>query len=230
MTEASPNKLEEVVPSFTDVAWNDFIMSQFDASEMIDGNPTIGGLRRLVEKYVGEITGVHIDICQSPCSANLNRAVATAKISIRKENGDFRQYCGAGDSCVQNTDPPYNQFPTSMAESRALIRAYKTALRFTKPTSEELSKNAEAAADFVDNDTKVTDNQIKAIEVLARKININIEKFVNAGELKYKSIKELPRNKATLVMKTLGEYQNGAKEVKQEYVGFDMNWQATFGG
>lgn len=222
---------EIVPPAFSDPTWSDFVIGQLTADEVIEGFPKTDGLRRLVEKYVGEIVEMNSSIVQAPNSGNNDRAVITVQICVRKQNGDISRFSGAADACTRNSDPPYNMYPTSIAETRAYGRAFRNALRIKTAVAEELSKNADYAAETADSELKISGPQIRGIEHQCKLLDMNVEHFVNSGEVKYSSIKQVPLNKATLMMRTLNQYQNGErKDIPDAYKGFVKDWRTTFLG
>ncbi len=227
----SEEKKEIVVPTFKDHTWSDWVLSQLKEDELIDGAPKTDGLRRLVEAYVGDIVQMDTNVIQAPNNDNMNTAVVTVRVIIEKEPGTQRIFSGSADASTRNSDPPYNQYPTAIAETRAYGRAFRNALRIRTAVAEEISKNAEYASETDDGGKKITSPQISGINNLCKMLNINVEKFINSGELKYRSIKEVPLNKATLIMKTLNEYQNQKREtIPETFTGYDKDWRTSFMG
>ena len=53
-------------PSFNSPEWNDYVLSLFTNEELVDGNPTVDGLRRVTELVLGKINKTHVDIVQCP--------------------------------------------------------------------------------------------------------------------------------------------------------------------
>ena len=224
---------EEVIqtaPTYKDAHWTEYLLSKLDPDELVEGKfPKVDSLRRLVENYIGEISNVNTSVIQSPNDANGKTAVVLVNIGIQKLGGGYRTYSGCADASIRNCDPPFNQFPTAMAETRAFGRACRQALRITTVAAEEVSKNAEETVDIPENDVPITDHQIKGIEKLSKDLDINLEQFVNAGEYQYVSIKQVTRNKGTAIMKTLNEFKNGKrKEVPEKLRGFIKDWRNTF--
>ena len=221
----------EVQPKFTDPTWSDWVQAQLASDELIDGAPKTDGLRRLVEKYIGDIVEMDSVIVQPPNPTNHERAVVSVTITINCQDERQLRFSGSADACTRNSDPPYNMYPTAIAETRAYGRAFRNALRIRNAVAEELSNNASYAAENVDSDMKISSPQINGISNLCKMLDIGVEKFVNGGEIKYKNIKEVPLNKATLMMRTLNQYQNGEREsVPDTFKGFDKDWRNTFLG
>ena len=45
----------DTTPIYGSQEWHDYIMSKFEKRELIDGNPTCAGLRRVAEDVLGSI-------------------------------------------------------------------------------------------------------------------------------------------------------------------------------
>lgn len=234
-------KNAERIPTYKDADWTQFLLSKLDPSELAEGKyPSVHGLRRLVDTYVGEITTVQAHIVQAPNPANLNTAVVSVQVAVMdSKQSSYKTFTGVADASPRNCDAPYNQFPTSMAETRAFGRALRNMLRINVVTAEEVSKNAEESASLpleVADTTDflvepISDNQIKGLDTMCKKLDVNLISFCNAGEIKYNSIREIKRDKAALMMRTLNEFQNNPKKTAPiELKGFDKNWKLTFGG
>lgn len=223
---------EDKKPTYKDVEWNDYVLNQLDEKEKIDGQPVTEGLRRLVELLIGEIIEVDTMIIAAPCPENLHKCVAKTKICIYLHDKDrpFNRvyFTGCADADTRNCDSPYNAFTTAMAETRALGRAYRQALRIRTNTAEELSQNAEASADYINSDVKINGNQIKGMDTLCSKLDINVVNFINSGELKYNKINEVSMNKGMQMLKVLNEYKQGSKQIPETAKGYDKNWQEKF--
>ena len=54
-TENVEEQEESESPSMLSSEWNDYVMSHFDESELINGNPICAGLRRVSELLLGSI-------------------------------------------------------------------------------------------------------------------------------------------------------------------------------
>ena len=46
---------EMTMPVYGSQEWNDYVMDKFDRKDLIDGNPTCAGLRRVAEDVLGDI-------------------------------------------------------------------------------------------------------------------------------------------------------------------------------
>jgi hypothetical protein len=54
-TNDTLEKERDNIPSYGSQEWHDYIMSKFETKELIDGNPTCAGLRRVAEDVLGSI-------------------------------------------------------------------------------------------------------------------------------------------------------------------------------
>lgn len=212
----------------TDLEWTDYVLGKLDESEMVEGCPKTDGLRRLVELFIGEIIEVRTECIQPAMIENGNRATVVTKITIDKA-GKLVSYQCVADSCSRNTDPPYNQYPPQVAETRALGRCYRLALRLKGVVAvEEKSDNAENVPDDIDDNLKISESQIIGINNLCKNLNINVANFINAGQIKYTYINDIPLSKGTKILKTLNEYRVGTRNVPESIQGYQSNWRDGF--
>ncbi len=219
----------EKIPCKTDVEWTDYVIGHLDESEMSDGCPKTDGLRRLVEKFIGDIVDCNTVCIQPATTDNFNRATVQSSVTISTPDNKTLRYQCVADSCSRNTDPPYNQYPPQVAETRALGRCYRLALRLKGVIAlEEKSDNAENVPDDIDENLKISDAQILGINNLCKSLNINIVKFINRGQTQYNSIKDIPLSKATKILRTLNEYRGGSRKILDEMLGYDASWREVF--
>lgn len=133
-------KKEEQVPAITDVAWDDYVMSKFDSSELIDGHPNVVGLRRVARLLVGKIVDSYPS---NVVPMGENRATVSYMISIVDHDGTRLTFGDCADVTEFNTDIPFCLHAAAVASTRAEARALRKALCLKKVSSEELNgKNA----------------------------------------------------------------------------------------
>ena len=60
------------IPSEQDPEWSEYLLDQLSDSELINGAPTVDGLRRITQKCFGEIVESHTQIIETPTSQNLS--------------------------------------------------------------------------------------------------------------------------------------------------------------
>lgn len=235
--EAVKDVKTEPSPAITDYAWNDYVMAKFGKDELVQGNPTVDGMLRVCELLIGKIFEINSDIIQVPTVENERRATVKVKITISECNGkDFEGYSnydGAADVYYGNTDGAYAKHPVALAETRALGRALKRALRLRKVVSaEEIAANAETTESDVGSKDPINDNQKNFINLCCSKerANINVEKFVKTLYNNARSINDVTYEQAKELLKKIDEYNRKQDTIPEEIKGFDGGWLTTFGG
>jgi hypothetical protein len=219
----------ETIPTPLDIGWTKYVISQLDESELQDNAPKTNGLRRVCEKLLGEIVETKSTVVQVPTPENLFRSTVEVTITIEKPDGKRLIYCDVGDACSKNCDPPYNQYPPAMAQTRALGRALRQALKLNVIAAEETSENAEYSAEVDDTAGPITDFQIRSLDKLCKQLNINLRAFVNMGDLEYSKIKNITKNKAQMMFKQLHKYQaKDGGNIPEKIAGYDDGWRTDF--
>ena len=71
-------------PKEHDPEWAEYLLDQLSDSELINGAPTVDGLRRITEKCFGEIIGSKSDIIDTPTSQNNQRCTIKHTLTIAK--------------------------------------------------------------------------------------------------------------------------------------------------
>lgn len=220
----------DIPPIIGSPEWHDHVMSQFTKEELLDGNPTVDGLRRVAEKLIGEIVSIKTDIIQTPEQITLPNATndrrATAKVTVTFDGGSC--FDGAGDVYWGNTDKMYRNFPISVAETRAEGRALKRALRLRKVNAaEELSKDIDhdpSNSMMNDENGLASPVQLRFIDLMCSKDRLNVDAE--------KLLTQLGMSKATLnykqaleVNEKLSKFQNQEEKIPEDIVGYIPNWQ-----
>jgi len=218
-------------PSIFEPSWSDYVLSKFEHDEMIDGNPTVDGLRRVTELVMGGITASTTEVVQVPTKENKGRATAIHTISVIMPDGISKTVSGSGDAWYKNADMPYSKFPVAMAETRAEGRALRRLLQLRKVVAaEELSQNLDGESDY--GDEFVNDNQISFIDVMCGKgnrgLDISVYKLVNSGSKTYKSIREVSYHTATKIIQQLSTYQQNSESIPETLKGYEDNWRDSF--
>lgn len=218
---------ESTTPSITSVEWNDYVMGLFDAEELQDGSPKCDGLRRVAQLLLGNIVNTDTIVVSAASNDNNHRATVVVKITF-DNNGRDITYSGAADSCYDNTDNIYRTYPTAIAETRAESRALRKALNLKTVVAEEVSKVSQL--DVGDSSfSKIQGPQIKAIDVLCKRLNISVEKFINMGTKQYNNIKEIDYDVAIKMLEELNRYQVDSKNSDfktplEAITGYDASW------
>jgi hypothetical protein len=213
--EVEVTEMADPQPAMNSPEWSEYVISKFEPDEIIDGNPTVDGLRRIAELVLGPIVDVHTEIVQVPTKENQGRSTATCKVTVYMPEGYTKSASGSGDAWHKNTDMPYSKFPVAMAETRAEGRALRRLLQLRKVVAaEELADSVDESADY---STNISENQINFIEVFCRNVgrgmNINVQRLVNSDGRKYVTIQDLSHSEATAIIQKLSTYQQNTDEI-----------------
>lgn len=216
------------IPAMSDTGWSDYVMTKFDDDELIEGCPTVDGLRRVAELVLGNIINSVTNVVEAPNQVTNNgRATVTHCISIAwdQDRNDIRTFSDAADVYPGNADAHFAIFPTAMAATRAEGRALRKALRLKRVvTAEEIATNP-----IEDNGSngKIDRAQKRFIDVLAKRNNINVMKYINAGQTKYASIDDVESRVAQKMVKFLSDCQQDHGKIKPEWKGYDSDWNRS---
>ena len=228
------------IPRYYDPGWHDFIMSQFEDEELIDGKyPNVNALRRMVEKWLGPIVSSGPIETQATMDPNVSgKAVVTYEVviewrldaryegSINLNDPDIfpnKIFRSVASSHINNTDDVYVFFPESIAETRAEGRALRRALRLGVVCSDELTSKdpveivrqqqemATTTGEW-DADDLIKDQQINTIIMLCERLKIDLNKFINSGSQQYDKINDVSRQAAAGMLKRLNQYQSAGSD------------------
>lgn len=213
---------EDIRPSMSHSEWSNYVMKQFEKDELLKGNPTVNGLRRVAELLLGPVVRSVGKVVQCPNPDNEGRAVVEYEVTFLWTDDDEvgqpheRTFGDAADVYVGNTDDEYARYPTATACTRAEARALRKALKLQAVAAEELTNKpvAEANFDFISTTQKVL------IKKLCRDLDINIHKFINFGELDYDDINEISHAKAVAMITHLNSLQQDVEKVPNNLKGF----------
>lgn len=207
------------LPKRTDPEWHDYVMGMFVEDELVEGNPTVDGLRRVAEKIIGEFSST-TEVVSHPSSQDKFSA-ATVIVTITLHN-QFREYSGAASVSPLNTSSPYLNHPVSTAETKAEGRALRKALGLRKVlAAEELSDHEpEVESGQWDIDAKITREMKQAIHTLAKLKDINVLKFINMGKQEYGSLDEVSFGDARLMLEVLNDFAGDRREIPAKIKGY----------
>lgn len=232
---AKPNleneQVEVAVPSITDLEWTEFVLQQLSDDEKIQGNPTTDGLRRIFEKVMHcSVIQSDSTLVQAPEPSNDKRASVVHTLTwydlnpAADENCRMRTVSGAADVYWGNCDKIYRNHPVAVAETRAEGRALRRALRLRKVVAaEELAEHVEDDIG-ADNVNKITNNQINFIDVLAKRLDINVLELIKSLNIDNSNIKNILHQDALGVIRELSSYQQKVGDIPNSIKGYINNW------
>lgn len=227
--------VEKIVLTPNHLEWTDYVLSLLSEDEKISGNPTTDGLRRIFELALNcEVINSTTQIIQSPSPDNEKRATAVHSISyFLKDRGVepselntfIRMVDGAADVYWGNCDKVYRNHPVAVAETRAEGRALRRALKLRKVVSaEEVTVETEDHPDL-GNTSKITNNQINFIDVIGKRLNINIVQLLVKNNFKAENIYNLSHEEAVSIIRLLSKYQQEMGSISEDILGYTNEWK-----
>jgi hypothetical protein len=225
------NKTIETV-SISDPGWSDYVLSKLMEDEKIAGNPTTDGLRRIFETVLNcKIVAATSRVVQTPEPNNEKRATVCHSITYRLNpddpdtNGIYMVTVdGSADVYWGNCDKIFRNHPVAVAETRAEGRALRRALRLKKVVAEELAENIEDNVDGV-SANKISSNQINFIDVISKRLNINVKALLQQLDISYDSIYNIQHEQAVQCIQKLNFYQQNIAEITDIIMGYQENWK-----
>ncbi len=179
--------------------WQKDILALLDKDEFIENYPSTDGLARVAGLIFGEFQ-VNVNVIKSPSVGDRS---ATVQVEILRVGG--QKFSSAADVSEINTKKPYCLHPVATAETKAYGRALKKMLGIKVHTHEEM----------LDDETsyeKLTEQQVRAVENVAKKLNVNLDSFLaeHAGVSldAFKSGSGLTKDHGMKLLNKLNEIQN----------------------
>jgi hypothetical protein len=220
-------------PKITDLEWTDYVLGLLSDDEKIMGNPTTDGLRRVFELAMeARIISSTSQIVQSPSPENEKRATVCHSLTFRLNPGiadpeglNLLTVDGSADVYWGNCDKIFRNHPVAVAETRAEVRALRRALRLKKVVAaEELAESVEDNVDGL-TVTKISSNQINFIDVIAKRLNINVTKLFNELDITYDSIYNIKHEHAVSSVQKLNHYQQNMSNIPEQLIGYQDTWK-----
>jgi hypothetical protein len=199
-------------PRPSEPEWTDYILGQLEKDEKYEEYPKLDGLKRLLQKEIGEIELSESRLVASPSFDNMHTYIVQHTIKVNS-GGVVLKYSALAEANQMNLSPPYDKYPASIASTRAYGRAVRDALKL---------KNVVAAEEIDDSESSDTANkaQVNAIYALAKKNNLDIVKVINYdqfGKVMFESPEKLDKATATDILKFINKCQQNpdlAKDYK----------------
>lgn len=228
--------IETSHPSMLSPEWHEYVISLFDESELMDGNPLVAGLRRVAEIVLGPI----IESGPSqvfPVQEADHHGRATVVFTIKFASG--LTYSEVADCWEGNTDDMFCAYAMATASTRAEGRALRKALKIKGVAAEELTKkntaeivrsashkaaSSSSDGDF-NEDSRMSDAQYNFIDVKCRQLNVS-------GEDLFKQIFDVDNNRkvskkvASDIIDKLNEYQRDKSTIPEEILGYNQEWRS----
>ena len=233
--ETESTNEEKPIPTIHDIEWTDYVLSFLEEEEKIMGNPTTDGLRRIFETVMNcEIAHCDTTVVQSPSRDNEMRATVTHTITyiLNREHSpesktaflNSRSVTGAADVYWGNCDKIFRNHPVAVAETRAEGRALRRALRLRKVVAAE--ELAEEIEDHIDGSSvdKITVNQINFVDVLSKRLNVDVKKLLFSMDINEENIYNIKYNDAVQIASKLASLQQ-QDSIPDDLVGYDSNWR-----
>jgi hypothetical protein len=224
---------DKISLSPNDLEWTDHVLSLLTDDEKISGNPTTDGLRRIFEIALNCIViQATSDVVQSPEPNNEKRATVVHTISYVLKDLDptleefkCRSISGSADVYWGNCDKIYRNHPVAVAETRAEGRALRRALKLRKVVAaEEIVENIEDHPDQ-NSVSKITNNQINFIDVIAKRLNISVTALLKSNNLESVNIYALSHEDAVKIIRLLSSYQQDMTNILPDITGYTTEWK-----
>ena len=232
--DVDQEEAEPHMPHISSPQWQDYVMRQFMDEELMEGNPTCDGCRRVVEELIGPL--FHYGVSEyTPASVD-NKGTATVvyavNVVVTQEShpmyGKEIVITEIADSGPHNTDVPYCNHAAATAATRAESRCYRKLLRLRNTiTAEEYSEQAEQ---FVDGtnwapDNPIDENQISVMNLMCQRQCIDVMSFINSGQAIYTSIEMVPQATAQKMLQELNKFQRGVKAKPTNLKPYNPDWR-----
>jgi len=220
---------DDLAPPSYDPEWSEYLLDNLSDHELINGSPTVDGLRRLTEKYFGEIIESRSWVVETPSSQNNQRCTIGHTLIIAKHNnGHTIKVDGCVDVVYHKTPYPFKDHLVATADTRAEGKALRRALKIRVITAEELQHEDEQEA--MSADEAVNDQQVLAINQLCKRLDVSVKALVMSQYHTAKTIGDLRNLEARLLISKLSELQRSPKDIPEACVGYDENWKDDFYG
>ena len=213
-------------PHEYDPGWSEYILDNMSDNELIQGAPTVDGLRRATEKCFGEILQSKSEIVEVPTRQN-NKCTIRHSLVIRKYSTEsVIEVDGCVDVLYDKIPYPFNTHLVATADTRAEGKALRRALKIRGVTAEELQNQDED--DVMASEEGMNDQQILALNQMCKRLNISVVKFVKSQYNEVKVINDVSNMEARVLIGQLSGFQRKPKSIEKKIKGYDDNWKCDF--
>lgn len=227
--DSNQEVVQPEVPHYTEPEWVEFILDQLADHELSNGNPTTDGIRRVAEKYFGEIVYSDTEVVEVPKVEINGKATAKHTLRIRKyDTGEVITVSACIDVLGSKLPYPFKEHLVSTACTRAEGKALRRALKVRILTAEELAHSDEDGDSGISLEDPINDQQVLALKTMCKRLDVDIIKFVKANARNVKNIKAVKSVECALMINKLSEYQRA--KVPEEFSGWSDSWESKFGG
>ena len=234
-SDASDIIVEDNSPAIGSDDWHEYVMSHFKSNELIDGNPTCAGLRRVAEILLGEIVfSGPTQIFPSTDPNGPGRATVVFTVEFNWMNsGMSKSFAEVADVWHGNTDDLFCAHPVATASTRAEGRALRKALKVRVLAAEELAKKdivsvvqqSVATSGEYNPDDRISPQQVTFIDNKCKQLDINVLEFINIGSENYRSINDVKRESGKKMIRVLNEYQNQTTPIPENVLSYQEDWR-----
>lgn len=227
--ESNTQEEKVEVPSYTSVEWHDYAMGFFEDFELVEGNPTTAGLRRVAELLLGPIIYSKPVKTYPVLDDKLGRATVVYEVQIQFSDGTIRTFGDIADAWVGNTDDMFVVHAPATASTRAEGRTLRKALKLRGLVAEELS-NKDASKHIANEEKlgeaheKIVRDQINYINARCKKLDVDVMKFVNSGDKTYVSIYQVTKETAIKMVNRLKEFMKDESLIPEDIRGYNAEW------
>jgi hypothetical protein len=220
------------IVSPNDIEWTDHVLSLLSDDEKIMGNPTTDGLRRIFETALNcDMIESSTNVVQSPSPDNEKRATVVHTISFFLKDDSipveskYRSVSSAADVYWGNCDKVFRNHAVAVADTRAEGRALRRALKLRKVVAaEELAKEIEDHPDQ-DSVSKISQNQINFIDVLSKRLDINVLKLCESLGINSQNIYIISHEDGVKIIRELSSHQTNIDSISDTIKGYDSSWK-----
>lgn len=216
----------EIGPRFGSSEWTDFVMNKLPEEDKVGGAPKVQALFRFLEEYVGKITqSITKDV-----KFLADGVLVLHEIQLyNKLTGENEVFSRVADASSYNTPAPFNRHLSSTAESKALGRCLRAALRLNVLSAEELIADSSEQQDEINMGEPINSSQLTFIDSLCknngRGMNINAVALMKS--LFDKPLSKLTREDGISIQDKLSDFQKDIGAIPEEFIGYSEGWQSN---